>query len=221
MKTTIILLFILPFSLIAQEFEKEKDFHFGVLGQYSNSSFHKNGLETSVFAEYKKHQLAIGTRPFFLKSKDYNSTIDSISSHATVLFFNFHYRYFLFDKTKRFNTFVQLSSEIYSSKTNGDHYYKSAQAYPVGPYFDYDFHAITASKGTFLNVYLSVGEEIKLFKGLFATANVGLGKIIGKSNYTITDADKNELVYNIGTDNKYRVEKTLAYTVSLGMGYRF
>jgi hypothetical protein len=75
------------------------------------------------------------------------------------------------------------------------------QDYPVGPFFDYDFHSITASKSSFANLHLSVGEEMKLYKSLFVTANVGIGEIIGKSIYIITDADKNELVYKIGTDN--------------------
>jgi|TARA_R110000737_G_scaffold109050_2_gene141951 hypothetical protein len=82
MKTTIILLFILPFSLFAQEFEKEKDFHFGIMGQISVSSFQKNGMETTLFAEYKKHQVGIGARPFFIKSYDNYSIIDSSSNSS-------------------------------------------------------------------------------------------------------------------------------------------
>jgi hypothetical protein len=77
------------------------------------------------------------------------------------------------------------------------------------------------SKSSFINLYLSIGEEVKLYKGFFVTANFGLGKLIEKSTYTIKDLDKDELVYKIGTNDKFEVQRKLAYTLSLGVGYRF
>jgi|TARA_R110000737_G_scaffold109050_2_gene141952 hypothetical protein len=135
--------------------------------------------------------------------------------------FNLHCRYFIFDKANRFNTSIQISSEIYKSENKGNYYYNSINNYPIGPAFSYSFNALMESKSSFINLYLSIGEEVKLYKGFFVTANFGLGKLIEKSTYTIKDLDKDELVYKIGTNDKFEVQRKLAYTLSLGVGYRF
>ncbi len=87
----------------------------------------------------------------------------------------------------------------------------------TGPTFDYSFNGASKISGTYVGVYLGVGEEIKITKGLFAT--VDIGKIGGKYDFTMRDDDKNELVLSQNSD--YYWNKRVAFTGSAGIGYRF
>jgi hypothetical protein len=228
MKLSILLLFIFPFGLFAQKFEKEKNRHFGVITNYVTSSLHMTGLNLLAFGELKKHQIAVGTRyaisgpiNFATYSKDYAGTAKSV-----VL--DFDYRYSIFDKSKRFNTFAQFTSEINFRKNEATYFYDPnytpeidpSQHTAYGPIFENSFNASIRAKGTYLGFYIGVGEEVKIVKGLFATLHFGAGTIFGKSMYEISDIDKNAVVYSRKNDHFYMKNK-IAYTGSVGLGYRF
>lgn len=227
MKTTILLLSFLPIVLFAQEFEKEKKFHFGAATNFVTSSMHVPGVNLMAFADFKKHQIAFGPRYSYAENRSTirNSAIKTKNSSSVIL--DFSYRYYLLDRAKRFNTFVQLSSELYTRKDAATFFYDPNAPTPEidasqgnsGPTFDYSFNGASKISGTYVGVYLGVGEEIKITKGLFATVNIGIGKIGGKYDFTMRDDDKNELVLSQNSD--YYWNKRVAFTGCAGIGYRF
>ena len=230
MKTVLTLFIILPSILFAQEFEKERKIHFGATTQFVTSALHQTGVNLMVFGELKKHQIAFGHRfPISLNNYYFaNSGVLSKNSQSFVL--DFHYRYFLLERTSRFNTFVQFSMEFNKRKDDVVFYYDPNASGPeidpsstsqstYAPTFENSFNGTSNSRGTKLGLYIGIGEEVKIYKGLFATVNLGFGKIVGSSNWTITDTDKSEVVY-VQNSNSYW-SKTVAMTFSTGIGYRF
>lgn len=226
MKTAILLLSFLPSTLFSQEFDKERKIHFGVTTNYDTSSLNLPGFNLLAFGEYKKHQIAFGPRYTNALVKDYASYSQNYSGKSSSIILDLHYRYFLFNKTKRFNTFAEFSSEMHFRKNESTYFYDvnpSSEIYPMqvsyGSIFENSFNASKRSKGTYLSFYVGIGEEIKITKGLFANVEIGAGKKFGKSSLTIKDIDKDEVVYDKKNDS-FNIYKGIALTGSVGLGYR-
>jgi hypothetical protein len=195
---------------------------------YVTSSLHMTGLNLLAFGEFKKHQIGFGPRYAISRPRNLAMNSKNYAETAKSVVLDFHYRYYIFDKSKRFNTFAQFTSEMNFRKNEATYFYDPnytpeidpSQQTAYGTIFENNFNARIRAKGTYLGFYIGIGEEVKITKGLFASVQVGAGITNGRSMYEITDVDKNEVVYYKKNDHFYWYHKT-AFIGSIGLGYRF
>lgn len=216
-----ILAFLFSFNFFSQEIKAEKKFHFGAIAQLMGVTYDNVALNATLFGEIKNHQLGIGSHyDFFNRPKSQfgpNTSETNLNSGNL----DIYYRFYAINKGDRFRTFVQLTGkfDFLKEESNFVTIPNSDQQLAYGPIFSSSYSARGNYSESNIGVFLGIGEEFKIMKGLFANAHLAFGIKTYKSRYNIQNLETNLTTFD--HNQNYLDIKSFALLGSIGVGYRF